>query len=62
PLEDITGIGKTRRLLLLKHFGSLEAIRKATLEELTGLKGMNRKAAEILREALSGSGKNSGQP
>jgi excinuclease ABC subunit C len=52
PLEKIKGIGKTRRLLLLKHFGSIDGIRKASLEEITSLKGINRKVAEILKESL----------
>ncbi len=52
PLEKIKGIGKTRRLLLLKHFGSIDAIRKAAIDEIVSLKGMNRKIAEDLKEAL----------
>ena len=52
PLEKIRGIGRTRRLLLLKHFGSIDAIRKAPLDEIAALKGMNRKAAEELNKAL----------
>jgi len=57
PLEKVKGIGKTRRLLLLKHFGSLEAIRKARVEDIAALKGMNKKVAELVKEALmSGTG------
>ncbi len=52
PLEKIRGIGRTRRLLLLKHFGSIDAIRKAPLDEIAALKGMNRKVAESLKKAL----------
>ncbi|KPK01211.1 MAG: hypothetical protein AMK71_06460 [Nitrospira bacterium SG8_35_4] len=52
PLEKIRGIGKTRRLLLLKHFGSIDAIRHATIDDIVSLKGMNRKIAEELKEAL----------
>lgn len=33
-LDDIPGVGKVRRNALLEHFGSLEKIRNATLEEL----------------------------
>jgi excinuclease ABC subunit C len=53
PLEKIQGIGKTRRLLLLKHFGSIDAIRKATLDEIASLKGMNSKVAERLKDTLA---------
>lgn len=52
PLEHVTGIGRTRRLLLLKHFGSIDAIRKASIDEIAVLKGMNRKVAEELEKAL----------
>jgi excinuclease ABC subunit C len=52
PLEDIKGIGKKRRLALLRQFGSLDAIRKADVDELTAVPGMNRRAAEALRDAF----------
>jgi len=54
PLEKIKGIGKTRRLLLLRHFGSIDAIRKASIEEIASLKGMNKKTAELLKATLGG--------
>ncbi|UCD34794.1 MAG: excinuclease ABC subunit UvrC [Nitrospiraceae bacterium] len=53
PLEKIAGIGRTRRLLLLKHFGSIEAIRKAAIDDIASLKGMNRKVAEKVKEGLA---------
>jgi len=45
-LDDIPGIGATRRQRLLKHFGSVRAVRQASLDELVKAPGMNRKAAE----------------
>ena len=51
-LEALPGIGPTRRKALLKHFGSLEAIRQATVEELAVVPGMNRAAALSVREHL----------
>ncbi len=45
-LDGIPGIGATRRQRLLKHFGSVRAIRGATMEDLAKAPGMNRKAAE----------------
>jgi excinuclease ABC subunit C len=44
-LDTIPGIGTTRRQRLLKHFGSVRAVRQATLDELIKAPGMNRKAA-----------------
>jgi excinuclease ABC subunit C len=51
-LEDIPGIGPKRRQALLQHFGSIEAIRQASVEELATVKGMTRKAAEMVKENL----------
>lgn len=45
-LDDIEGIGKTRRKALMRKFKSLEAIRDASLEELEQTESMNRAAAE----------------
>jgi excinuclease ABC subunit C len=45
-LDDIPGIGATRRQRLLKHFGSVRAIRQASLDDLAKAPGMNRKAAQ----------------
>ena len=45
-LEDIPGIGPKRRAMLLEHFGSIDAIRKASYEDLMSLDVMNSKAAE----------------
>ena len=51
-LDDIPGIGKKRKFELLKHFGSFAAIKRATVEDLTKVPGMNQKAAETLFNAL----------
>ncbi len=51
-LEEIPGIGPKRRQALLKHFGSLESIREATVEELMAVPGMTRRAAEQVKEHL----------
>jgi excinuclease ABC subunit C len=45
-LDDIPGIGATRRQRLLKHFGSVRAVRQASIDELTRAPGMTRKAAD----------------
>jgi len=52
PLEKIPGIGKKRRLDLLRHFGSIEAIRNATIEEIAKMKGFNKKVVENLLHEL----------
>jgi excinuclease ABC subunit C len=45
-LDEIPGIGPTRRKILLSHFGSVERIKKASSEELLGIEGINRKVVE----------------
>lgn len=45
-LDDIPGIGPARRRALLKAFGSLKNIKAASVEELSRVEGMNKKAAE----------------
>lgn len=45
-LDAIPGIGATRRQRLLKHFGSVRAVRQASVDDLAKAPGMNRKAAE----------------
>ncbi len=47
-LENIPGIGPARRKALLKHFGSIKAIRAASIEELMAVKGMNQPSAEAV--------------
>lgn len=44
-LDDIKGIGDKRKKSLLKHFGSVDNIKSAKLEELSNVDGMNKKAA-----------------
>lgn len=47
-LDDIPGIGPTRRKALMKGFPSLDAIKSATKEQLLALPSMNEKAAEAV--------------
>ena len=44
-LDEVEGIGEVRRRALLKAFGSLKEIEKATPEQLAAVKGMNKKSA-----------------
>lgn len=51
-LEDIPGVGASRRRALLTHFGGLQGVRKAGIEELSGIPGINRQLAERIFKAL----------
>jgi excinuclease ABC subunit C len=48
--DTVSGIGKKRKKILLKHFGSIDNIRKATLKELVSIPGISRKIAEELKK------------
>ena len=45
-LDDIEGIGESRRKALMKHFGSIEAIKAASEEELSVVNTMNKRSAK----------------
>ena len=45
-LDDIVGIGKKRKIALLKEFGTIDNIKKASIEDLAKINGMNQKTAE----------------
>ena len=51
-LDEISGIGEAKKLLLLTKFGSVERIKEAEIEELTEVKGINRALAEKIKEKL----------
>lgn len=52
-LDDVPGIGPTRRKALMAHFGGdIAAIRAASIEDLMTVPGINRKAAEALKQHL----------
>ncbi len=52
-LDSVPGVGPRRRQLLLRRFGSLEALREASVEELTAIPGISREVAESIRSHLS---------
>ncbi len=47
-LDDIPGVGATRRRTLMKHYESLDALKEASIEELSGLPGMNIRVAKAV--------------
>ena len=49
-LDDIKGIGKVKKQVLIKHFGSVEKIKQASKEELMKVKGITEKIANELKK------------
>ncbi|KJU83117.1 excinuclease ABC subunit C [Candidatus Magnetobacterium bavaricum] len=60
PLEKIKGITRQKRLELLKHFGSIEAIKNATVEEIASLNGISKRLATNILTALKPESANRG--
>lgn len=49
-LDDIQGIGKKRKINILKEFGTMDKVKNASVEELAKIKGMNEKVATNVYE------------
>ncbi|WP_296786136.1 excinuclease ABC subunit UvrC [uncultured Methanobrevibacter sp.] len=45
-LDDIAGVGKKRKVALLKEFGGIDNIKMASVDQLAKIDGMNQKTAE----------------
>lgn len=51
-LEDVAGIGPKRRRELLKHFGGLQELNRASIDEIAKAPGISKKLAESIYAAL----------
>ncbi len=51
-LENVPGIGETRKKALLRHFGSLRAVREASVEALSAVEGFGPKQAQAVFDLL----------
>lgn len=55
-LEELSGIGKTRAVALLSHFGGINELRAASVEEISAVKGFSEALSKKLYEQLHGKG------
>ncbi|MGW2209131.1 excinuclease ABC subunit UvrC [Streptomyces sp. NPDC001781] len=53
PLDEVPGLGETRKQALIKHFGSVKRLRAATIEQIQEVPGIGRKTAETIAVALA---------
>ena len=51
-LEDVAGIGTSRRRSLLAQFGGLDGVKSATVDDLCRVKGISRRLAEEIHKKL----------
>jgi len=54
PLEGIAGVGPRRRQQLLKHFGGLQEVARAGVEELGKVSGISRDLAQKIYDTFHG--------
>jgi excinuclease ABC subunit C len=52
PLDEITGVGPKRKMNLLRHFGDLEAVKNASVDEISEVQGVNKKLAIKIHDFL----------
>ncbi|MGL4854905.1 MAG: helix-hairpin-helix domain-containing protein, partial [Lentisphaeria bacterium] len=55
-LDDIEGVGEKRKKILLNHFGSVARLRKASIDEISNVKGIGIKFASSIFQALNKKG------
>ena len=53
-LDMVPGLGDTRRKALVRHFGSVAALRRAGVEEIVQVPGVGRRTAEAVVATLGG--------
>jgi len=51
-LDDIPGIGPSKKQVLLKHLGSLRRIEKASEDDIAGVPGIGKETARLIKAAL----------
>lgn len=54
-LEDIPGLGPRRRAQLLRHFGGLQGVRRAGVEDLAAVPGISTRLARMIYDVTHGS-------
>ncbi|MYX27379.1 excinuclease ABC subunit UvrC [Streptomyces sp. SID8381] len=53
PLDEVPGLGETRKRALIKHFGSVKRLRSATIDQIREVPGIGLKTAETIAAALA---------
>ena len=48
PLDEITGIGPARKRALLRHFGTAKVVKRAGMDDLMKVEGINEHTARLV--------------
>ena len=48
PLDEISGIGPTRKRALLQHFGTAKAVSRAAVSDLMAVEGISEAVARLI--------------
>jgi excinuclease ABC subunit C len=48
PLDEIAGIGPTRKRALLQHFGTAKAVSRAAVSDLMAVEGISEAVARLI--------------
>ncbi|MBZ0227342.1 MAG: excinuclease ABC subunit C, partial [Bauldia sp.] len=48
PLDEVAGIGPTRKRALLRHFGTAKAVSRASVEDLIAVQGISEQMAKLI--------------
>ena len=51
-LDDLKGVGSVRKKLLLRYFGSLEQIKRASIDDLCDVSGIGKNTAESIYKEI----------
>ena len=55
-LDNVAGLGEVRRKALVRHFGSVAALRRAGVQDIVAVPGIGRRTAEAVVDALAAPG------
>ncbi|MBW8739652.1 MAG: excinuclease ABC subunit UvrC [Streptomyces turgidiscabies] len=53
PLDDVPGLGESRKQALIKYFGSVKKLRSATIDQIREVPGIGLKTAQTIAVALA---------
>ena len=51
-IDSLSGIGNTRKKLLLRYFGSVEQIKRASIDDLSEVSGIGKATAKLIYDQL----------